>query len=74
MSMQYYCNLDRFALTASSIEESKLPLLKGSEHIFLKEKAPWFDVPDDGLERHEGMPPVFEDAIQKWLKGRQRTE
>jgi hypothetical protein len=70
LSMQYYCQIDCISLTASSIEKSKLPLRKASEHIFVKEKAPWFDLPDDGIERFEGMPPGFEAVMDKWLKER----
>ncbi len=70
LSMQYYCQMDRFSLTASSIEESKLPLRRASEHIFVKEKAALFDVPDDGAERFQGMPPELEAMMDKWLKDR----
>lgn len=71
LSMQYYCQSDRIAVTASSIDDSRLPLRKASEHIFLKEKATWLDLPDDdGADRFEGMPPEFEVILNRWLKER----
>ena len=70
LSMQYYCQSDRFAVTASSIDDSRLPLRKASEHIFLKEKTSWADLPDDGADRFEGMPPAFEVILNQWLKER----
>ncbi|MDX2168023.1 MAG: GFA family protein [Deltaproteobacteria bacterium] len=35
------------------------PGMRPQEHIFVESKAPWFDIPDDGLPRRpEGPPPV----------------
>lgn len=68
LSIQYYCQPDRFSSTASSIDESKLPLRKIDEHIFVKEKAPWYDLPDDGIQRFERMPAAYEIIMHKWLE------
>lgn len=68
LSMVYYCDMDRYSLTASSIDESREPLPKACEHIFLKEKAPWFVLPEDGAERFDAMPGAFEAKMEKWLK------
>ena len=64
------CPMECCSLTASSIDESKLPLRKPSEYIFVREKAPWFDLPDDGAQRFEALPPKFAVMMLRWLKER----
>ena len=34
------------------------PGIRPVEHIFLGSKAPWYDLPDDGLARHDRYPPA----------------
>jgi len=35
-------------------DDGKIGGLRPAAHIFLKEKASWFDVPDDGAKRCQG--------------------
>jgi len=68
MLFQYHSSPERVAVSASSIDENGLEgeIPKPWGHIFLKEKAAWFDVPEDGLERLQGWPPGSMEAIDKW--------
>jgi hypothetical protein len=70
LSMQYYCQNDRLTVAASSIDESKVPLPQVSQHIFVKEKPLWYEIPEDGVERFDGMHPTFDIKMQQWLKER----
>lgn len=50
-----YKNSKLINLTVGSIEQGSLeaPMPKVKQHIFLKEKAPWLVLPEDGAERLE---------------------
>jgi hypothetical protein len=53
--MTYPSDPDHLGLTVGTIDleslAAEVPPLKVSKHIFLKEKAPWVVLPDDGTER-----------------------
>ena len=51
--MQYYLQPQRVSIAAGTIDMSTGTLPQPNEHIFLAEKAPWFQLPDDGLARFE---------------------
>lgn len=55
ISMTYPSDPDHLGLTVGTIDleslAAEVPPLKVSKHIFLKEKAPWVVLPDDGTER-----------------------
>jgi hypothetical protein len=40
---------------------------KPDEHIFLKEKAAWWIVPDDGIVRHEAFDETFQRRLEGWV-------
>lgn len=52
---QYLEEKEWTSLATSSIDDQsvkgKLP--KPTEHIFLEEKAAWYDLPDDGLAKYK---------------------
>jgi hypothetical protein len=73
LSMQYYFQVEHTSLTASSIDESRLLLPEVSEHIFVKEKAPWHKIPEDGIGRFDGSTPGFVVRMDSWAKGRSTT-
>jgi hypothetical protein len=59
------------SITVGSIDEGSVKgkLVKPSMHIFLEEKAGWFDLPEDGLKRFEKWDDEVSDKkIQAWLK------
>ena len=45
---------------------------KPEAHIFLKEKAQWEVLGEDGIERFEGFSPGFEDMMKAWEEGGRR--
>lgn len=55
--MKYKSEPELIWITAGSIDEGslkgKLPF--PSQHIFLKEKAPWYQLPNDGIARYQGF-------------------
>ena len=68
MSMQYHCQPNRISVTAGSIDQSLVPLPKPTEHIFLCEKAAWFDLPEDGLKRIDDFDTPFKYKLEAWSK------
>lgn len=77
MSMQYDSEPGMIGIPAGTIDEESLegppqssPGGKGKGerlrpecHIFLREKASWFVVPEDGLGRYEGFTPEMEERV-----------
>ena len=57
MSIQYDPQPGIVSIPPGSIDDSSVKgtLPKPSMHVFLKEKASWFDLPEDGLERWDGF-------------------
>lgn len=53
--MAYHFQADAICLTMGSVdlESLKVEVPKVGNHIFVKEKAPWVVLPDDGAERKE---------------------
>lgn len=72
--MQYKFQPEKVGITAGSIDEESVRggvLGKSFElrgHIFLREKARWFEVPDDGVERFDGFTEEFQGKIDSWKK------
>lgn len=56
ISMQYKRQPERIWLTAGTFDEIRGDMGKVEQHIFLREKAPWFEVPEDGILRFKGFP------------------
>ncbi|EXJ91036.1 hypothetical protein A1O1_04143 [Capronia coronata CBS 617.96] len=72
LSMQYRFQ-DVIGITLGTIQAgTSLPRL--GTHIFLKEKAPWFVLPDDGAQRWDEFPPEFQQKLDQWNQGRRKSE
>ena len=56
-------------IVAGSIDEKSVKgeLIKPTEHIFLEEKAGWYDLPEDGLGRFERL--VMRSLIRGLRRG-----
>jgi len=69
--MQYNCETEVIEITAGSIDEGSVKgaLPAAGRHIFLGEKAGWYVLPDDGLERYEGFPEGFQRKLDEWKTG-----
>ncbi|KAH6722183.1 Mss4-like protein [Leptodontidium sp. 2 PMI_412] len=73
ISMQYKCQPENISITAGSIDEESLkaPLPKVSQHIFLSEKASWFEIPGDEKEKcqkFEKFSTNFQKKVDGWKK------
>jgi hypothetical protein len=68
MTMQYYMKPERLSIAAGTLERNTAPLPQPAEHIFLTEKASWFKLPEDGLDRFEEFNPPFQNELEKWKK------
>lgn len=71
--MKYFCD-ETIGVAAGTIEEEGSAKEGGlgkwgvTEHIFLTEKAGWFDVPDDGAKRWEGFSEGFKEKLEGWRR------
>lgn len=70
MRLHAATNPERMAITVGSIDEGSVKgkLMKPTGHIFLEEKAGWFDLPEDGLERFDRFSDGSDEAIKAWIK------
>ena len=72
MSMRYHFEPNRIAVTLGTMVEGDLPRLDA--HIFLKDKASWFVLADDGAERLEEFPAGFDQRMEDWKAGQKKNE
>ena len=66
--MQYSHAPNRVGIVYGVIDQSSEPIPPPMEHIFLKEKASWYTLPDDGLPRYDGFDPPFQKRLDAWLE------
>ncbi len=68
--MRYDFQPQIISIAAGSIDEESIKgeLVKPTEHIFLSEKAAWFEIPDDGLKKFEKFPDGFGKKVEEWKK------
>ncbi|KAL9022184.1 MAG: hypothetical protein Q9185_000584 [Variospora sp. 1 TL-2023] len=79
VTMKYFCE-ETIGVAAGTIDEKGCA--KGGdsgrwrikEHIFLREKTEWFDVPDDGAKRWAGFSEGFEEKLEGWRKESKMAE
>ncbi len=64
MGLTYFCAPEWTAIPAGTVDQGEVPASKG--HIFLGEKAAWYELPDDGLERCEGYSSFFQKKLDSW--------
>ncbi|EAW12616.1 GFA family protein [Aspergillus clavatus NRRL 1] len=64
MAMKYDYESGHLSVTTGTIDEtlrSEIP--KPSRHLFVREKAAWFDLPDDEAERVDGFTPEMIEGL-----------
>ncbi|OAP65683.1 hypothetical protein AYL99_01655 [Fonsecaea erecta] len=64
--MRYFFETDRTAVTLGTVVEAEPALPPLGAHIFLKDKAPYFVLADDGARRHDEFSQEFHDRIEEW--------
>ncbi|KIV76869.1 hypothetical protein PV11_08720 [Exophiala sideris] len=65
MSMTYHFEKGRTAICLGTINETDHSL-QPTAHIFLKDKAPWLVLADDGIRRWDTFSPGYQGKISKW--------
>ena len=72
MSMRYFLNADRVSVTLGTVIESQPPLPSLQAHIFLKDKAPYFVLADDGVKRYDEFPEDFSNKLAQWRSSKEK--
>lgn len=71
--MMYHCEPNSIGIAAGTIDEGSLPagkeVGKPIAHIFLKEKAGWEVLGEDGIERFDEFSEGFADVMKEWKEG-----
>ncbi|KAH0846084.1 hypothetical protein FOPE_12697 [Fonsecaea pedrosoi] len=72
--MRYFFEADRTEVTLGTVvgAEPALPAL--GAHIFLKDKAQYLVLADDGATRYDEFPEGFRDKIEQWRRQQQGRE
>lgn len=74
--MKYHCRPDGTSVNMGSVDESSVVghIVRPKEHIFLGEKAGWWEVRlDDGLEHHKWFNESFQKRLKEWeVRGQER--
>ena len=68
--MKYHCRPDGTSVVMGIVDDASVvgDMPHAKEHIFLKEKAEWWRVPDDdGLARHEAFNESFQNRLKDWV-------
>lgn len=74
--MKYHCRPDGTSVVMGIVDDGSIvgKLPRPKEHIFLGEKAQWWNIPnEDSIARHASFNESFQDRMKEWIaKGRQR--
>lgn len=68
--MKYHCRPDGTSIVMGIVDDHSVVGLmpKPKEHIFLREKAAWWRMPeDDGLARHDAFNEPFQKRLKEWI-------
>ncbi len=74
ISMRYFLERDRISVTLGTITKAQPALPPLEAHIFLKDKAPYLVLVDDGVERYDEFPSDFGDQLEKWRLSQQKVQ
>ena len=69
--MKYHCRPDGTSVVMGIVDEDSVSgiLPAPKEHIFLSEKAQWFELAhDDGLQRHQSFNESFQNRFETWIR------
>lgn len=70
MFMKYRLETGRLDVVAGTMDEDSARAgpaeVRGSAHIFTSQKASWYEIGEDGLERFERFPPGFQEQLDEW--------
>ena len=66
ISMRYFLEGDRIAVTMGTITEAEPTLPPLGAHIFLKNKASYLVLAEDGVDRYEEFPGDLGEKLEQW--------
>ena len=58
--MQYDCYPEKTHLALATVKESEWEMPRVGLHIFVKDCPKWYTIPEDGVQRWEGLDGEFE--------------
>ena len=65
--MAYFCRSEDVDLVLGTMDDDEFDgHVRISSHIFTSQKAGWYEIGDDGVERFERFPPAWEETIRQW--------
>ena len=65
--MAYFCRSEEVSLVLGTMNDYEFDgHVRISCHIFTSQKAPWYEIGDDGVERFERFTPAWEEMIRQW--------
>lgn len=71
--MQYDCYKGtRIHLAAGTLVEGTIPEGLGRAHIWVGDKAGWYEMPQDGVRRWEGFDDEFKEVLRGFEAGERR--
>ncbi|KAJ9603987.1 hypothetical protein H2200_011509 [Cladophialophora chaetospira] len=73
MSMRYFFEPDRNAVTVGSVVEAQPALPPLEAHIFLKDKAAYLVLAEDGARKNEEFGSDFSGKLEQWKADRQKS-
>lgn len=76
VTMRYSCEPDRMGIAAGTIDDDSVEgeLAPATAHIFLSQKASWYTIGEDGLERWDRFSNEFQLKIDEWEKRQKEDE
>lgn len=68
LALQYECYPDKTHVAVTTVQRSDWEIPKVGDHIFVKSKPAWYQIPADGLERWEEFDAEFEKNFPDVVK------
>lgn len=74
--MSYHCEPDVIGIVLGTVDEETVNgiLGKSGAHIFVDEKAGWYELPEDNVPRYSGFPSSFQAIINDWKESKQNLD
>ncbi|KAF2724977.1 hypothetical protein K431DRAFT_281453 [Polychaeton citri CBS 116435] len=64
LGMQYDCYPNKTHIAAGSLKTMNCDPPGLAMHLFVKSKPAWYEIPDDGVDRHDEFPEEFLQALR----------
>ena len=74
LTIQYHCYPRKTHVAAGTVVEGAESIPPVGVHIWVKGKAPWYHIPEDGVERFEEFDPEFLRVFEEWEAATRHNE